>query len=77
MIVWPRCSLFPAEQPPQQYDLHDVDKTKKRPGIDCGLFCLFYAVALSYGGELTFSQKDMPVLRERATQLVVGHTSAF
>ena len=38
-------SLFPAEQPPQQYDLHD--KTKKRSGIGCGLFCLFYAVALS------------------------------
>jgi hypothetical protein len=47
-------SLFPAEQPPQQYDLHDK---KKRSGIDCGLICLFYAVALSYGGKLTISQK--------------------
>jgi hypothetical protein len=43
-------SLFPAEQPPQQYDLHDP--RKKLAGIDCGLFCLFYAVALSYGGNL-------------------------
>jgi hypothetical protein len=66
-------SLFPAEQPPQQYDLHDP--RKKLAGIDCGLFCLFYAVALSYGGELTFSQEDMPVLRQRAIQLVVGQTS--
>ena len=69
----PLSSLFPAEQPPQQYDLHDP--RKKLAGIDCGLFCLFYAVALSYGGELTFSQEDMPVLRQRAVQLVVGQTS--
>ena len=62
--------LFPGEESPQQYDLHDT--SKKRSGIDCGLFCLFYAVALSYGGGLTFSQTDMPVLRERAAQLVVG-----
>ena len=66
-------SLFPAEHPPQQYDLHDPHK--KLAGIDCGLFCLFYAVALSYGGGLTFSQEDMPVLRQRAIQLVVGQTS--
>ena len=65
--------LFPGEKSPQQYALHD--KSKKLSGIDCGLFCLFYAVALSYGGELTFSQEDMPVLRQRAVQLVVGQTS--
>ena len=40
--------LFPGEKSPQQYALHD--KSKKLSGIDCGLFCLFYAVALSYGG---------------------------
>ena len=41
--------LFPqaGEKSPQQYALHD--KSKKLSGIDCGLFCLFYAVALSYG----------------------------
>ena len=65
--------LFPGEKSPQQYALHD--KSKKLSGIDCGLFCLFYAVALSYGGGLTFSQEDMPVLRQRAVQLVVGQTS--
>jgi len=57
-----------ADQPPQQYDLHDP--RKKLAGIDCGLFCLFCAVALSYGGGLTFSQEDMLVLRQRAIQLV-------
>ena len=71
-IEWQK-PLFPGEKPPQQYDLHD--KRKKLSGIDCGLFCLFYAVALSYGGELTFSQEDMPVLRQRAVQLIVGQTS--
>ena len=71
-IEW-QAPLFPGGEAPQQHALHD--ESKKLSGIDCGLFCLFYAVALSYGVQLTFSQEDMPVLRQRAVQLIVGQTS--
>ena len=66
-------SLSPAEHPPQQYDLHDPHK--KLAGIDCGLFCLFYAVALSYGGTYIQPGGHAGAPTQRAIQLVVGQTS--
>ena len=65
--------IFPGKRVPQQYDPKDRGRLL---GIDCGLFCVFYAIALGHGGHFGFSQEDMPVLRQRVVQLAVDQTAS-
>lgn len=62
----------PAVEVAQQYSLGVPGSS----GLDCGLFVLFYGAAITSGeclcSDAPFTQEDMPTLRQRAAQLVVG-----
>ena len=69
-IQW--SNTFPSVQVAQQYALDSPNES----GVDCGLFTLFYGVAISSRASICrdapFTQENMPTLRKRAAQLVTG-----
>ena len=69
-IEW--SNTFPSVQVAQQYALGSPNES----GLDCGLFTLFYGVAISSRASICrdapFTQEHMPTLRKRAAQLVAG-----
>ena len=69
-IQWP--NTFPSVHVAQQCALDSPNES----GVDCGVFTLFYGVAISaQQGVYNYArthQENMPTLRKRAAQLVTG-----
>lgn len=60
-------------QPPEQYEVIDnCDCPQQANGSDCGVFMCAAAVCIAYKRSLSYSQREMPMLRKRMALTLIN-----